>query len=358
MTRQKVQDGILLIAASTADGSLSNPSIVTADPGGGDGYIETHGYPLARILFGGSTTANQTVNYQVSAVPRVWKDGAGNGQMWVPKITAAGTYTLGATALPAWMYAANGLVADTITETVNCGAVVHSPADDSVAWLDVPTDGAQYLLIETDRGTAATADVIVQFGEEIGNSFSLEGDITLGAVDVTKVGGTAISVTSGNKDNGTQRVILADDDPAVALLDDLDVTKLGGIAIALNAGAVNTGTQRVTLPSDDPAVAEMQTNNAVLKGDAVASSGQHLDNAGSGTAATTNYTVTVVALATYRVTAVNGVMYLGIADSTSDANVLWAVPAGTSAVITIPSGTSLHYSTASAGVEGRLSRMF
>lgn len=96
---------------------------------------------------------------------------------------------------------------------------------------------------------------------------------------------------------------------------------------------------------------------AVDEGRAIAASGQHLDNAGGGTAASTNYTVTVVASAIYRVHAVNGVMYLGIADATSDANVIWIVGAGNTEIITIPSGTSLTYAVDTAGVEGRLARI-
>jgi len=96
---------------------------------------------------------------------------------------------------------------------------------------------------------------------------------------------------------------------------------------------------------------------AVDEGRAIAASGQHLDNGGAGTAASTNYSVTVVESATYRVHAVNGVMYLGIADATSDANVLWIVGAGQTEIITIPSGTSLTYAVDTAGVEGRLARI-
>tara|TARA_Y100000310_G_scaffold320835_1_gene377684 strand:+ start:3131 stop:3859 length:729 start_codon:yes stop_codon:yes gene_type:complete len=96
---------------------------------------------------------------------------------------------------------------------------------------------------------------------------------------------------------------------------------------------------------------------AVDEGRAIAASGQHLDNAGAGTAASTDYTVTVVESALYRVHAVNGIIYLGVADATSDANVIWFVSAGQTIHITIVSGTTLHYATDSAGVEGRLARI-
>ncbi len=157
--------GKLLIAGSTATASLTNPAIVTADPGGGDGYIDTQDFPLARFRFGGSITANQTVDYQITAWMPVFEDGPGNGSLWLPTIVAAGRYTLGATILPTWMYAANGLMADIITETIGSGAVLRSPADDSIATLDIPIDNAQYLLVETDVVSATSADVFVQLGE-------------------------------------------------------------------------------------------------------------------------------------------------------------------------------------------------
>ncbi len=97
---------------------------------------------------------------------------------------------------------------------------------------------------------------------------------------------------------------------------------------------------------------------SVDEGRAIAASGQHLDNAGGGTAAATyTYEVVVVAGATYRVHAVNGVMYLGILLGSTDANVLWTVGAGKTEIITIPSGTALFYYVDTAGVEGRLARI-
>ncbi|MFH1616920.1 MAG: hypothetical protein ABIG61_17780, partial [Planctomycetota bacterium] len=92
----------------------------------------------------------------------------------------------------------------------------------------------------------------------------------------------------------------------------------------------------------------------VTKGVAIAASGQLL----TCTAAATDYSATVVASAVYRVTAVNGIIYLGIADvQAADSAVLWTIPAGDTQVITIPSGTALHYRADAALVYGRLSRI-
>ncbi len=130
---------------------------------------------------------------------------------------------------------------------------------------------------------------------------------------------------------------------------------------ASNSGSKDANTQRVVLATDDIPTALVNANlddlMAVTEGRAIAASGQHLDNAGGGTAADTDYSVTVVALATYRVHAVNGVIYLGILDPTTDANAIWSVGASEKIEITIPSGTALHYFVDTAGVEGRLARI-
>ena len=93
---------------------------------------------------------------------------------------------------------------------------------------------------------------------------------------------------------------------------------------------------------------------AVKEGRATADSGQLLT---STAAATYTYTAVVVSGATYRVTAVNGILYLGIAAGSDNADILWAIPAGDTQVITIPSGTALYYYSDSALVYGRLSRI-
>lgn len=93
---------------------------------------------------------------------------------------------------------------------------------------------------------------------------------------------------------------------------------------------------------------------SIAKGAGTAGSGQLL----TCTAAATDYSATVVALATYRVTAVNGIIYLGVADvQAADSAVLWIIPAGDTQIITIPSGTALHFRSDAAGVLGRLSRI-
>jgi len=78
----------------------------------------------------------------------------------------------------------------------------------------------------------------------------------------------------------------------------------------------------------------------------------------------TDYDLTVVAGATYQVTAIDGNLHLGVdavasGGSIVAADTLITVPAGQTRLITMPTGeTTLHYATDSGtGVSGRLSRI-
>lgn len=110
-------------------------------------------------------------------------------------------------------------------------------------------------------------------------------------VDIYKVGTTAVAVNTGNASNGTQRVVLASDQPDVGVdinqvttsafqgirvfqqnspsvevsiassaMSGLQVNQdqINGIAVSVGAGTVDTGTQRMTLGSNDPAVAALE----------------------------------------------------------------------------------------------------
>lgn len=87
----------------------------------------------------------------------------------------------------------------------------------------------------------------------------------------------------------------------------------------------------------------------------IAASGQKLTCAADDT----DYTVTVVAGARYAITANStGVIWLGIAAITTDANILWAVGAGGTIGIEIPAGiTTLHYGSDTDATVGRLARI-
>jgi len=96
-------------------------------------------------------------------------------------------------------------------------------------------------------------------------------------------------------------------------------------------------------------------NPAVDTDRMVAGSGQKL----TCTASDTDYTLTVVAGARYVITAdATGLIYLGVADITTDANIIWAIGPAGSVGIEIPTGViTLHYGSDTAGTIGRLARI-
>jgi hypothetical protein len=87
-------------------------------------------------------------------------------------------------------------------------------------------------------------------------------------VNGAQVAGTAVSVNSGTKDAGTQRVILASDQTVVPISDNASSltvdaaaasfannnAQVSGTAISVNSGAKDAGTQRVILASDQTVV--------------------------------------------------------------------------------------------------------
>jgi hypothetical protein len=110
----------------------------------------------------------------------------------------------------------------------------------------------------TQRVTIATNDVV-----------PVSGTVTTSppanaSTNVTQLVGTAVDVNSGTKSAGTLRVVLATDQPAltnkllvtpdsVALPanQSVNVNQLGGTAISLNTGVRDAGTQRVTIATND-----------------------------------------------------------------------------------------------------------
>lgn len=69
--------------------------------------------------------------------------------------------------------------------------------------------------------------------------------------DLAKIKNVAVDVNSGNKSNGTQRVILATDQPALTNPQPFDLKKINGNDPNLgNGAATTTGTLRVTVASD------------------------------------------------------------------------------------------------------------
>ena len=151
-----------VVQNDTTTSALANPTASTTKPTGN--VIDLNDHAAARVFFGGTDGANETINYQI-LLWYLMDDGNGK-QDWIPRIVATGVATLSAMAMPVNYQATNGLMADSITDTIDDdGSVEESPADDTVAMLYIKCRGAALLEIETDLGTAAAADAWVQLGE-------------------------------------------------------------------------------------------------------------------------------------------------------------------------------------------------
>lgn len=83
----------------------------------------------------------------------------------------------------------------------------------------------------------------------------------------TKIAGTAVAVNNGSANAGTQRVTIADDSTgqvrlaagaatigSLAANQSVNVNQIAGTTTAVNTGNANAGTQRVVLASDQPTV--------------------------------------------------------------------------------------------------------
>lgn len=77
--------------------------------------------------------------------------------------------------------------------------------------------------------------------------------------DIKKIGGTAVDVSTGNASTGTQRVVLASNQPAIPATQSgtwniatlTNQTQMNGQAISMGTGVRDAGTQRVTIATND-----------------------------------------------------------------------------------------------------------
>jgi len=157
-----------LYAASTYTTALAVPSVTASLPTGANGTaaipspaIEMAQFPAVRFSFGGTATDNNTVNYQIIG----WTTG---NNVYVPKVLAAGVLTLSATTMAvAGLDTAATLLVDTITETMGLGGVVaRSPGNDRMADITVWPGNCQYVTVECDCGTSATASCYFEMLDE------------------------------------------------------------------------------------------------------------------------------------------------------------------------------------------------
>ena len=148
--------------ASTATAALGTPSVCSALP---RESISTDGAASLIFAFGGTDAANEIINYQVVGYYEL-SGGTKDKKIYMPHVLAAGAATLGVKTFGfagAALEAATSLFADTITDTAATKrARVYSPANDSIAFLEVDVRGMIAVEVQTDLNTAASASV---FGE-------------------------------------------------------------------------------------------------------------------------------------------------------------------------------------------------
>ena len=159
----------LIIDGSAANTAIAAQAVAIALPLTTDGFIDLRGVdqPTLRVMFGGTTTADDTLNYAIDLWYLV--NGA-DGVAYVPVVIATGIVTLGALAYAAGtnLGAAGNLFADTITvsQSNSGGVSVHSLVlAGSIAMLEIDLQNAIGVQIRTDLGTGDTADVFAQLGE-------------------------------------------------------------------------------------------------------------------------------------------------------------------------------------------------
>ena len=208
---------------------------------------------------------NETFGWQAVG----WRPAqSSTGKGWIPEKLGEGLVTLGAKTLGTagiFIEAAASFWADTITETsTNQASRVYSPANDEVAVLAIGITGYTYITIQvsTNGQTAATMNVITQVADSIGGALAqIEIDDTgLATAALQTTGNTAlgqieaaiekidhlIAANSGNKDAGTQRVVLATDDiPTKLTTDSLGATDVA-VATAGGVGSISAKLRNAT----------------------------------------------------------------------------------------------------------------
>jgi len=252
----------MLLDGSVATAALAAQAVSTTRP---TNAVDTGDAALARIFPTGihGTPADKDFGYDVTLWYPV--DVPDKTPTFMPIIVAAGIATNGTTACPT---AANCNFADTITETAKTGCVVHSPANNSVAWIDVPIRNARYiqLRVDIDGGSAAvtSVDALVQFGEDISSMAMLDADVDLGDMDwvaaglaATSIGATDAAVVDAGAVgslSAKMRRLTTDLDALITVMKDSDAGSLGagnilGDILAKITASASTSANQIVLTS-------------------------------------------------------------------------------------------------------------
>lgn len=152
----KVVDG------STSNTALAAPDATAALPAGA---INVTNCETVRLMFGGTDAANEHFNYAVDGITEAYA-ADGVSKAFVPQLAASGVVTLGAKTYGAGgavLGASANLWADTITDTSGAKlASPFSPANDTIAYIDIRCAGFSYIVVRVCLDSSAAAmDVFV-----------------------------------------------------------------------------------------------------------------------------------------------------------------------------------------------------
>lgn len=225
------------------DGDTSAATVLLAEPvpvvqsslplsaaTGTSGYVPTDNFTCARLVFGGSGSAGNTLHYQVV----LWYPGpviSGADELtYVPFVVAKGTAEFGTTTYTTNDMGATGnLFADTVVDDRgHGGVVVNSPGDNSKAWIDVDLHNASGIEVEVHIDTATSIDVMLQFGEMPASA--------AGGGAVAEGGATAPDEMYLWLDAAVGNQALADPTP----IDTLPVMSVGTGSVSATTGAIFT----------------------------------------------------------------------------------------------------------------------
>lgn len=206
----------------------------------------------------GSTTAvTGTVTENVSQIngvtPLMGNGVTGTGSQ---RVTIASDNTAFAVTAAATLAAETTKVIGTARVLGNGGATL-----DSAPAATAPTNSVQV------GGQFVTAPTTLTTGQAGALQLTAAQNLK---TDDTTIGGTAIDTNSGNKSAGTQRMVIATDQPnlttalnvALAANQSTNVAQINGVTTLMGNGVTGTGSQRVTIASDNTAFAVNSTLSA------------------------------------------------------------------------------------------------
>lgn len=268
----------------------------------------------AVVVASGSITANAGTNLNTSALATAAKQPALGtaGTASADVITVQGKASM--TPVLTDGSATTQPISGTIT--ANAGTNLNTSAlalDATLAAISKAEDaahssgdkGVMSLAVRNDtRGALAGTD-----GDYIPVTTNASGDLR---TETSSLAGTAIDTNSGSKSAGTQRVVLATDQPALSskLLvtpdsvalpanQSVNVSQINGVTTTMGNGASGTGVQRVTIANDSTGIVSLTTGAATI---GALTANQSVNNAqingvtplmGNGTTGTGSQRVTI-----------------------------------------------------------------